>query len=122
MQDEPLDLSPLDPRADPVRWEGLVGAIVRAAGAELARRRSDPRGVLDVVARWWRPTLAAAATVAAVATLGLALTADPAGEPAPAAGLVEAFRLPEPVSAWLAEDRGPTAADVVVALQEEPVR
>lgn len=60
MDDDRIDFSPLDPAADPARWERLVGSLTARALA--ARRR--PRTVAAQLAVWARPVLAAAAVVA----------------------------------------------------------
>jgi hypothetical protein len=75
MTDDPLDLSPLDPRANTLRYEAAIGALMVAAAPEL-RARQSRRTVraIDEMSRWWRPTLAAAATIAAIALGDLVLT------------------------------------------------
>ena len=59
--DEPLDLSALDPERDPGRWRALIeGTLARLDLAlEERSRRDDP---LYVIATWRIPLLAAAAS------------------------------------------------------------
>ena len=61
LDDERLDLSPLDPTRDPVRLSALARAIAAQAGE---RAQPDPWAALW---RLWRPSLALAATCALAA-------------------------------------------------------
>jgi hypothetical protein len=119
MDEHPIDLSPLDPAADPDRWERLIGAITKAAAPELARRAAT-RSVIAVIGHWLRPALAAGIVlaVAAAATLSL-LEREVEVRPALTAGLEEALELGEPVSLWLSENRAPTTSDLLLALEGE---
>jgi hypothetical protein len=131
MEDELLDLRALDPAADPGRLETLAERIVAAALPEL-QRRAGARSPLAVIARWARPTLSTAASLAFISACGLALVrgrdSTGASEGAPSvgaaeglrAGLVQALSLPRPVSVWLAEDRAPDTSDLILALEEMP--
>ncbi len=65
MNDEKLDLTPLDPASDPRRWERLVRQVA-ARGADGAARRR-PGALATQLATWLRPALACAAAVALVA-------------------------------------------------------
>ncbi len=64
MNDPKLNLSPLDPATDAVRWERLVRSVA-ARGAEGAARRR-PGGLVIQLAAWIRPAFAMAAAVALV--------------------------------------------------------
>lgn len=58
--DEPLDLSALDPEREPDRWRALVaGTLARLDEALEERARSDDP--LHLIAAWRKPLLAAAA-------------------------------------------------------------
>jgi hypothetical protein len=120
MEEDRLDLTPLDRMADPERVEALVSAIVAAAAPELARRASGG-GLLAVLGGWAWPTLAAASLAAAVSAAALF-----SGRPAPGAGtvaiagpVVTALELSEPVALWVDGNRGPTTADLVLAVERD---
>jgi len=119
MDEHPIDLSPLDPAADPDRWERLIETITRAAAPELARR-AETRSVIAVIGHWLRPALAAGIVLAVAATATLSLLERDAEMPSmPTAGLEEALELGEPVSLWLSENRAPTTSDLLLALDGE---
>ena len=61
---EPVDLSPLDPGRRP-EWTARVEATRRAVAATVASR-ALPQGPLEVLSRWARPILAAAAVLLAL--------------------------------------------------------
>lgn len=121
MEEDRLDLKPLDRMADPERVEALVSAIVAAAAPELARRASGG-GLLALLGGWAWPTLAAASLAAAVSAAALV-----SERPAPAAGttvanagpVVTALELSEPVALWVDGNRGPTTADLVLAVERD---
>lgn len=120
MDHEQLDLSALDRFGDPARLEGAVRGVMAQAAPVLARRATG-RPVLSLVAVWARPALAAAAVVAALSVTSLAAPMGRAGTPsAPPASVAEALNLPAPVSEWLAEEREPTASDLILALDNLP--
>jgi len=112
MTDDRLDLSPLDPSRDEVRWRWLGATIRNRAAAELARR-AGRAGVLSTVGHWAWPAAAAAALVAVLSGGALALVHPPATTE----HVVQAFDLEEPVSAWLEQGRAPTTDDLVLALE-----
>jgi hypothetical protein len=69
---ERLDLSALDPRRDPERWEQMVRQIMWRSSAELQRRQgSAVFGLFDGLVAWSRPALAAAAALAALSLVTL---------------------------------------------------
>lgn len=114
MEPQRVDLSPLDPRVDQLRYERLIRRILGAAEPELARRARQA-GPLALVAGWARPTLAAAAIIAAVA-LG-ALLAHERARTQPTEFMVDALGVPAPAADWLTEGREPTASDLVLAME-----
>lgn len=118
MEPERVDLSPLDPTTDRLRYERLVRRIVDAAGPELARRAGEA-GPLAVLGEWARPALTAAAIIAALALGALMATARGGGS-APPDTLVDALGVPAPAADWLEEGREPTAADLVLAVERRP--
>jgi len=73
MNDERIDLSPLDPSLDRPRWERLIDAIARQA---LLDRRPSVTVSAQLVA-WLRPALAMAAGVAGVVWLAAAVDRPP---------------------------------------------
>ena len=76
------DLAPLDPGRDPDRWEAMVAGITAAAAPELARRARLPvPGMMMLLADWVRPTVGAAALMAAAAGAFLMARPESAAEP-----------------------------------------
>ena len=110
-----VDLSPLEPSG--ARTELLVGTIMRRAAAELARRAAADVSPITVLYQWSKPALAAAAVVAAICVSVLA-SHEFHGAQAPGRGLADALEVPAPVNAWLVENRSPTVADLLIALEE----
>lgn len=104
MEPEPIDLTPLS--LGDLRRERMVRAV-------LARAQLSPpvRSPLGVLAGWARPTLAAAAVVAAV-SIGALAWPGASPEPAPLT-IADGLRLPGPAADWIAEDRPPTEADLL---------
>jgi hypothetical protein len=116
MEPDRVDLSALDPRRDELGYERLVRRILTAAGPEL-ERRARAAGPLALVAGWAKPTLAAAAVIAAVAVAAIAATDRGVGTTAEPATMVEALGVPAPAADWLEDGRGPTRSDLVVAME-----
>jgi hypothetical protein len=114
MRDDRLDLSPLDPTVDELRWRRLAATIRERAVPELARR-AGLEGVLGTLGHWAWPMAAAAAVVAMLSASALALVRPPdvLGH------VVQAFDLEAPVSEWLQEGRSPTMDDLVLALERD---
>ena len=82
-EDGVRDLAPLDPARDTERWERMVAGITAAAAPELARRARLPApGMLMLLADWVRPTVGAAALMAAAAGAFLLARPDSAARPA----------------------------------------
>ncbi len=113
MHEEPIDLSPLHPARDPARWEAMVANITVRALAESAPARSP----LAFLVGWARPTLAAAAAVAAVSLGVLATARGDAGSATAVRSVAEALNLPDPVADWIVEERSPSDADLIHALE-----
>jgi hypothetical protein len=105
MEPDPIDLSPLG--LNDLRRERMVRAV-------LARAQTSPpvRTPLGVLAGWARPTLAAAAVVAAISLGALAWPGARQVQPAPLT-VADGLRLPEPAADWIAENRSPTEADLL---------
>lgn len=116
MEDGFRDLAPLDPAADPARWERMVAGVTAAAAPELARRARHPApGMLVVLSGWARPAAGGAALLAAAAALFLAATPPPA----PASDGTEAGALgyPAAVATWLEGGTAPSVEEMVAALE-----
>lgn len=111
------DLAPLDPRADPRRWEAMVQGINHAAAGELRRRGTlgDP-GILGHLTRWRVPTLTLSATLAAAAAVVLLLV--PPAVPTPDAGLGAAVGYPDAVAEWVVDDRVVSVEELLFAMEE----
>jgi hypothetical protein len=108
MDEERLDLSALDPRSDPVRWERMVAAVVMRAAPRALRER----GPLAVLAGWARPTMAAAAFVGVVSAALLSYALDRGAVERPALTIAESI-LPQPLDEWVADDRVPGDVDLL---------
>lgn len=108
----PGDLDPLD---DPERWEALVAGIGARAEPLLAARRPPP-GIVDLVARWARPALAAAASFVILAGVGTVALGDaPSAEPAAEFALAPAM-MPAEFADWLTGATQPSVAELSAAL------
>lgn len=74
MNNQPIDLSSLDPMRDAARFDAVANAIAHDAMAARAGRPAQAADLLSELAGWARPALAAAAIVLAVAVSTLAVT------------------------------------------------
>lgn len=115
MDEDPIDLTPLDPTLDAERWERRIAAITALAAPELARRAAAGSLPLVLVG-WFRPALAAAAVLALCAGGSLALLRGGAGSSEPAVA-AEALHLPAPVALWLGDDQPPSVAELAMAVR-----
>ncbi len=111
-EDEPLDLSALDPERDRVRWAGVVKSTRHRAAQALARRIA-PADPLDLVAGWFRPILAAAAVLAVA--LGATSAAMHRRTPLDAAS--ESRRLAALSGQSIGRGERPTGAQLLVAIR-----
>jgi hypothetical protein len=117
MTDDRLDLSPLDPTRDPIRFDAAVSRIMDRSTPARARRRARTTAIGQITT-WWRPMLALAAAVA-LAAVGVLTQV----KPAPSAtvvrrtGLAEAIGIPSSIAPWLGATESPTAAQVFSALR-----
>ena len=116
MSDERLDLSALDPAADPERFERMVGNITWGAQQELQRRRRRV-GPLEMMATWYRPAFVAAAAIAGV-SLTLLATAQSGTSEVSTGAYMSAVEVPAAMSTWYEEDIPPTASDLLVVATE----
>ena len=119
MNDERMDLTPLDPARDPDRYERLVGAVTDAAAMELARRRLRTTAI-GQVARWYRPMLAAAAAIAiaAVTVLTQVDSGETGESDAGYADLAVALGFPQGFANLIDAEAPPTTADLLESTVE----
>jgi hypothetical protein len=128
-QDDPLgfpapvpELSALySGRAD-AEWDALTAGIMRAASAELERRR-DERGLVRSILRLARPVSVAAAAVLLFGAIGLAVTSDAEATVTTANAPTFAEVLDrEPASTLLASDLPPSTNDLENALERDSIQ
>lgn len=116
MTDDRLDLSPLDPTRDPVRFARAVRGIMDAATLPLAARRARVTPIGQVT-RWWRPMLAMAAALA-LAAIGVLTQVTPAVATSQEAGVAEALGIPTVVASWMTAGETPSGAQIFAAFEE----
>lgn len=106
------DLAPLDPTRDAERWERMVAGITAAAAPELARRARLPApGMLMLLADWVRPTLSAAAVMAAAA--GAFLVTQPGALAAEAGSLAADLGYSASVATWVEAESAPSVEEMM---------
>lgn len=106
------DLAPLDPSRDTERWERMVSGITAAAAPELARRARMPApGMMMLLADWVRPTLSAAAVMAAAA--GAFLVARPDSATAESATLASQLGYSSTVDSWVSTESAPSMEEMM---------
>jgi hypothetical protein len=108
---EPLDLSPLDPAREPDEWSATVRHTLERIEPILERREPDP---LTLIATWSRPVLiAAAAAVAILVPVEVALEdrEDRVEQVERLVSLSSSMQRPRPL---------PTGSDFLRALKEDP--
>lgn len=103
-----LDLAPLDPLADPDRFEQVLGRLRRAAAPAL-RRRQAALGVWGFLGRWRRSIYAAAGVLATSALLVL-LAIPPR---ATTTTLAESVGVPGDLAPWTRSDETPPPASLL---------
>jgi hypothetical protein len=109
------DLAPLDPGRDEARWEAMVAGITAAAAPELARRARLPApGMMMLLADWVRPTVSAAALMAAAAGAFLLARPDPAAQ---STSLAAELGYSTSVASWVEAESTPSVEEMVVDLQ-----
>ncbi|HEX6042204.1 hypothetical protein [Longimicrobium sp.] len=110
------DLAPLDPTRDAERWERMVTGITAAAAPELARRARLPApGMMMLIADWVRPTLSAAAVMAAAAGAFLFTGTQPAA--AETASLASQLGYSSSVATWVDAENAPSVEEMVLGLE-----
>ena len=110
------DLAPLDPARDTERWERMVAGITAAAAPELARRARLPApGVMMLMADWMRPTLGAAAVMAAAA--GAFLLMGPDSAAANSSSLAAELGYSTSVASWVDAESAPSVEELVLDVE-----
>jgi hypothetical protein len=115
MSFEPMDLGPVGADADAERFEAMVAGVMRRARPEL-ERRAAAQPVLGMLGRWVWPTLAAAAIATVASTVVLLYEAPSAVLPGTAFAQ-QGSGFAEMLPVWLAENRTPTSADMMMILE-----
>lgn len=106
------DLAPLDPGRDPGRWEAMVAGITAAAAPELARRARLPApGMMMLLADWVRPTVGAAALMAAAAGAFLLARPDPAAAPTT---LASQLGYSASAASWVVSESAPSVEEMAL--------
>jgi hypothetical protein len=112
MDPERIDLSPLG--LDDLRRERMARAVLSRA------QLGGVRTPLAVLAGWARPTLAAAAVIAAVSLGALAWPDGPAQQQGSPLTIADGLRIPEPAADLIAEDRAVTEDDLLISWDSRP--
>jgi hypothetical protein len=126
MDDDRLDLSPLgmdDLRRARMAREVMARARLGAAGTPAAVLMAvQPRTPLAELAGWARPTLAAAAVIAAVSLGALAWRPTSAGAAAGSTPLTiaDGLEIPEPAADIIAEQRPVSEEDLLISWDPRP--
>ncbi|HEX6911625.1 MAG TPA: hypothetical protein VF142_14585 [Longimicrobium sp.] len=112
MDPDRIDLSPLG--LDDLRRARMARAVM--ARAQLA----GPRTPLAMLAGWARPTLAAAAVVAAVSVGALAWPSANAAQTSSPLTIADALDIPEPAADLIAEQRAVSDDDLLISWEPRP--
>lgn len=107
MDPERIDLAPLG--LNDLRRERMARAVLSRAQLGIVRTP------LAVLAGWARPTLAAAAVIAALSLGALAWPSGPGAEPSSPLTIADGLRIPEPAADLIAEDRAVTEEDLLIS-------
>lgn len=109
------DLAPLDPTRDAERWERMVAGITASAAPELARRARLPApGMMMLLADWVRPTVSAAALMAAAAGAFLVSRPQTAAD---TASLASQLGYSSGVASWVDAESAPSVEEMVLGLE-----
>lgn len=129
---EPIDLSALDPTADPERFEPLIRSIAARAASELERRSGQHTRapgqpfdgpaiqVVQVIRDWQRVLWPVAAVIALASLATLRLVEPPSAANGSAESqLAEALGVPTYIASWVASDQIPDPAELVFSTEEQ---
>jgi hypothetical protein len=119
--DTRVDLSAVDPAADPTRLERSAHAIAARVAPTLRRRRERAPVLWLQLVDWRRPVLASAALVAVASIVVLSSPRSVTVSVANAgpATLAEAAGVPAAVASWV-ESGTPPSNEVLLGVQEAP--
>lgn len=110
------DLAPLDPTRDAERWERMVAGITAAAAPELARRSRLPApGMMMLLADWVRPTLSAAAVMAAAA--GAFLVTGTRSASAETESVASQLGYSTSVASWVDAESAPSMEEMMLGVE-----
>lgn len=115
--EEPLDLSSLDPTTDRRRMDRLIGALMTAAMPQLSRRRT-PGTVLGQIVWWERPMLIAAALLGFAALSTLALVERNAIQAATESAWSTSVGVPAQLNRWIERGEAPSL-EMALGLSDE---
>ena len=116
MDNDRIDLSPLDPTRDRERFERAIQSIQAAAAPELLARR-DRGSALTQLVQLRRPMLAAA-SVAAVISTGVLLRVQTPETTGSTDVVAEALGVPSVLAMGVQQDRVPTLSELFTAFEE----
>ncbi|MGH7469042.1 MAG: hypothetical protein ACRENP_13890 [Longimicrobiales bacterium] len=110
------DLTPLDPRREPDRWERMVRHIMARSTGELQRRQAaGVFGLFDGLLAWSRPALATAAALTALSLFALSQLESRAQPTL----FIRSASIPAAMSVWIEEGQPPSMLDLIVLANGE---
>ena len=116
MDDDRIDLSPLDQTRDRAKFESAIQAIQAAAAPELMSRR-DRSSPLAQLVQLRRPMLAAA-SVAAIVSAGVLMKVQIPEASASTDGVAEALGVPSVLALGVQDERVPSLSELFAAFEE----
>jgi len=112
METDKVDLTALDPMADPGRWQAFVEATLARADGVLDARRDSENDAFSLIARWRRPLMAAAAVLLAVLVPAEFLLEERE------ARVEAAHRLATVSITWVERSQGPSGTEILRTIAE----
>jgi hypothetical protein len=116
MDNDRIDLSPLDPSRDRARFESAIQSIQAAAAPELTSRRERSSPLAQLL-QLRRPMLAAA-SVAAIVSAGVLMKVRIPEPAASTDGVAEALGVPSVLALGVQQERVPTLSELFTAFEE----
>ena len=118
MDDDRIDLSPLDPTRDRAKFESAIQAIQAVAAPELMSRRARSSPLAQLV-QLRRPMLAAASVAAIVSAGVLVKVRIPEDSAATSAdGVAEALGVPTVLALGVQQESVPSLTELFTAFEE----